>query len=119
MRLLAPINEIYLLRDQKCTEEYTTLERVVADMTKVTRTGNTKVFRKIQVGVVKISPIECIINSSSSLVKTGTLLPSQRRFKTPVAIPAHVTDMILWKFSADKGGGSWKFIVNPGNVDKP
>lgn len=27
--------------------------------------------------------------------------------------------MILWKFSADKGGGSWKFIVNPVNVDKP
>ena len=27
--------------------------------------------------------------------------------------------MILWKFSADKGGGSWKFILNPVNVDKP
>ena len=47
LRLLAPINEIYLLRDRKCTEDYTTLERVVVDMTKVTRTGNTEVFRKI------------------------------------------------------------------------
>ena len=47
------------------------------------------------------------------------LLDSKKRFRSLVNLPANVNDVILWKFSAYKGGGSWKFLVNPVNVEKP
>lgn len=65
VRHLAPIKEIYLLRDYKCKEDYTTISSALVDMTTVTRTDESKIPQKVQVGVITIQPIECIMNSSS------------------------------------------------------
>ena len=86
-------------------------------MTRVTKKGGTKISRKIRVGVVTVRPFESIINCSASLLEKGKLVPSSMRFK--LHIPPDTEDVFLVKFSADKGGGSCKFLVNPINVKCP
>ena len=66
-----------------------------------------------------IQPFECILNPVSSLLSKGTLLPLARRFCKPPNVPLGVRDVLLWNYSADKGGGSWKLLVNPVNVQSP
>lgn len=111
LRLCAPIKEIYLLRDRTYTEDYTTLSRAIVDITRVTWTGETKVSQKIQVGVISIRPPKCIMNSSSFLIKSGTLPRSKRRCESPVTIPDHVSDVTLWKLYVDKGGGCGNVVL--------
>ena len=88
-------------------------------MTRVIKNGKSQIVQKIKVGVVTIRLFELILNSAQSLLQNKTLLESKKGFRSPIKLPANARDMILWKFSANKGGGSWKFIVNPVNVEKP
>ena len=88
-------------------------------MTRVTKKGGSKISRKIRVGVVTVRPFESIINFLASLLEKGKLVPSSMRFKLPPNIPPDIEDVLLVKFSADKGGGSWNFLVNPINVKCP
>ena len=73
----------------------------------------------MKVSVITIRPKECILNSVASLIKHDALLPSANRFRCPGTTPSNIKDVILLKFSANKGGGSWKMIVNPMNVEHP
>ena len=119
LRLVAPIKTVRNLRLTRKKEDYTSMSRSVIDMSRVIKKGGTVIARQIKVGVVTIRPFECILNSTSSLLNSGGLLPSERRFRRQGNIPSNISDVIMWKFSADKGGGSWKLIVNPVNVEHP
>ena len=66
-----------------------------------------------------VRPFECVLNSTYTLLGQGKLLPSKRRFRSPFKLEDHIRDVILWKFGADKGGGLWKLIGNPVNVENP
>ena len=88
-------------------------------MTKVNKKGGSEIRQKIIVGVITVRPFECVVNSAHTLMQHGELLPLKRRFRFPGKLPDHVKDVILWKISADKGGGSWKMIMNPINVESP
>ena len=59
------------------------------------------------------------MNSACTLSSQEKLVPSKRRFRSPFKLENNIRDVILWKFGADKGGGSWKLIGNPVNVDNP
>ena len=95
------------------------MSRSVVDMTRETKKGGTTISRKIKVGVITIRPKECVLNSAGELLKNDTFVPSANRFQCPGVIPSNIKDVILFKFSGDKGGGSWKLIVNPVNVEHP
>ena len=84
-------------------------------MTRATKTKKRRshISTKIHVGVMTIRPVECNLNSVYSLLKRGKLIQSSRRFRYPFRRPDSIHNMILWKFGADQGGGSWKLIVNP------
>ena len=47
------------------------------------------------------------------------LLPSAQRIRKPPNVPPGVRDVLLWKFSADEGGGLWKLLVNRVNDQYP
>ena len=88
-------------------------------MTRVLGKRGADISQRIQVSVVKISPFERLMNQVDLLIHHGQLLPSNRRLRYLRNILDHVTGVILWKFSADKGGGSWKFLMNTINVEHP
>ena len=117
--LLAPIKSVRRLKDTQIKGNYKTLTRRVVDMTRVTKKGGTTIERKIHVGVVTVHPYEIMTNVLASLLEKGKLLPSSKRFKLPCNIPANTEDVVLWKIAADKGGGSFKLLINAINVECP
>lgn len=119
IRILAPILDVTRLRKAKAKDDYTTMRRSVVDMTRVTKKDGGHISRAIKVGVMTVRPFECVLNSTYTLLGQGKLLPSKRRFRSPFKLEDHIRDVILWKFGADKGGGSWKLIGNPVNVENP
>ena len=119
LQLLAPIKDVRGLRNIKKEEDYSSMSRCVVDMTREIKKGGTTLSRQIKVGVISIRPSECILNSVAALLKHDTLVPSANRFRCPGIKPSNIKDVLLFKFSADKGGGSWKLIVNPVNVEHP
>ena len=54
MRILSPVNAIYLLRGAKIKRDYTALLRTVVDMTRVTHNGKASIVRAIKVGVITV-----------------------------------------------------------------
>ena len=119
IRILAPILDITCLRKAKAKQDYTTIHRSVVTMSRVTKKDGGQISRAIQVGVITVRPFETIVNSAHTLLSEGKLLPSIARFHNPFQVPESVEDVILYKFGADKGGGSFKLIGNPVNVQHP
>ena len=119
IRILAPILDIRLLRKAKAKQDYTTIHRSVVTMSRVTKKDGGHISRAIQVGVINVRPFETIVNSAHTLLSKGKLFPSIARFHNPFQVPELVEDVVLYKFGADKGGGSWKLFGNPVNVQHP
>ena len=59
---------------------------------------------------------ESTLTIMASYLSNDLFVPSEKRFRKPSNIPANVKDVVLIKFDADKGGGLWKFSLNPVNV---
>ena len=119
LRLLAPIKDVRSQRAAERKNDYKSMKRTVVAMTRVTKKNGSHISRNIHVGVMTVSPFECILTSAGALLEHGRLLPSSKRFHYPFKKPDNIHDVILWKFSADKGGGSWKLIMNPVNIKHP
>merc|ERR1712086_137139 len=119
LRLLAPIKHIRALRKAKNQYEYTSMLMRVVDMSRVIKKGGNIITRNIKVGVITIHPYECILNSFASLLRSGALLPSEKRFMKMGQIPNNISDVVLYKIAGDKGGGSFKLTINPVNVQHP
>lgn len=119
LRILAPLKSIWQLRATNVDKAYTTMNQTVVDIGRVTKKNGSHISRKIQVGVVTIRPFECIYNSAGSLLRHGMMLPLATRFRRPRNVPPNVRNVLLWKFSADKGGWSWEMLINPVNVKRP
>ena len=69
--------------------------------------------------VITIRPKECVLNSAGELLKYDALLPSANRFRCPGIKPSNIKDVVLFKVAGDKGGGSFKLLINPVNVEHP
>ena len=108
LRLLAPIKGVSDLQAARKNANYTTISRSVVDMSQVIKKGGAIISRQIKVGVVTICPFECILTSASLLLGSGALLPSERKFRQQGNTLINVSNVLMWKFSRDKGGGSWK-----------
>ena len=117
IRVLAPIKEVRKLKQDMLRQDYTTLTRKVVDMTRVNKKSG--VTRRIKVGVMLLRPHESILNIMASYLSNDLFVPSEKRFRKPSNIPANVKDVVLIKYAADKGGGAWKFTLNPVNVESP
>lgn len=72
--------------------------------------------RKINDGVVVVCSFGCVLNTVFTLMSHDHLLPLSRRFRYSFQTSDHISSVILWKLSADKGGGSWRLWINPINV---
>ena len=119
LRVLAPINDVSRLRKRRKDQDYSSMSRSLVDMIRQTKKGGTTLSRKIKVGVITIRPKECVLNSAGELLKHDAMVPSADRFRCPGIKPSNIKDVILFKFSGDKGGGSFKLLVNPVNVEHP
>ena len=79
LRLLASIRNI---RDLHAARKRRTasacMSRRGVDMSQVIKNGGTDIVRQIKVGVVTIHPFECILNTTSSLLKNEGILPPER-----------------------------------------
>ena len=58
LRLVSPMKAIVLLRNQRVTNEYTTLRSTLVDMTRKARNGKREITRLIKVVVSTIRPAE-------------------------------------------------------------
>ena len=106
LKLLAPISNVRRLR---ATRKKGRLQHHVESCGQHDprdKKGGSIISRRIMVGVITIRPFECMLNVTHLLLKHDALVPSARRFRCPGIIPSNINDVILWKFSADKGGGS-------------
>jgi len=119
LRVLAPINDVSRLRKRRKDQDYSSMSRSLVDMIRQTKKGGTTLSRKIKVGVITIRPKECVLNSAGELLKHDAMVPSADRFRCPGIKPSNIKDVILFKFSGDKGGGSFKLLINPVNVKHP
>ena len=119
LRILAPIRDVRQLRIRMKDEDYSSMSRRVVDMTRQIKKGGATISRTIKVGVITIRPKECVLNCAGRLLKNDALVPSANRFQCPGSQPSNIKDVILVKFSGDKGGGSFKLIMNPVNVEHP
>ena len=119
LRILAPLQDVKRLRRRRKEEDYQSMSRSVVDMTRQLKKGGATISRQIKVGVITIRPKECILNSAGKLLKHDALVPSADQFRCPGIKPGNIKDVVLFKFAGDKGGGSFKLIVNPVNVERP
>ena len=62
---------------------------------------------------------ESIICSLQGLWENGTYLPSEACFRTHWTKDNGFWDVALFKESGDSGGGTFRMICNPINVEKP
>ena len=77
------------------------------------------IARKIKVGVIAIRPKECVLNSAGKLLRHDALVPLANRFSCPGIKPSNTKDVVLFKVAADKGGVSFKLLIEPVNVEHP
>ena len=92
LRLLAPIKDIRALRETMKQQNYTSRSTRVVDMSRVTKKGGGAIARNIKVAIATIRPFECILASLASLLRSGGLLPSEKRFKQPGRIPNSISN---------------------------
>ena len=83
----------------------------VVTTSQVTEKDDSHIFK-----VIDVCMFWCSINSAHTLLTKGKLVPSAWCFRPPFKVPKSSLDVILWKFGDDKGGGSWKLVVNPVNL---
>ena len=96
IRINFPVMTLYLLQDAKIKREYTTLLRIVVDMTRVTNNGKITIVQPIKGGVLTVWPFECILNKSHLLINHDMLLELKKRYWLPVNLPANTKSFILW-----------------------
>ena len=88
-------------------------------MTRCVKKGSSSISRRVRTLVTTIRPFECAVSSTNELLKNGKLLPSAKRFGSPVQLDENFEDIVVYKVSADAGGGSFKVIGNWLNVERP
>ena len=81
--------------------------------------GGPIISRKTKVGVITIRPKECVLNSVGELLRHNALVPSANRFCCLGIKPSNIKDVVLFKVSDNKGGSSFKLLINPVNVEHP
>ena len=103
VRVPAPIKEVRKLKQDMSKQDYTALTTKVVDMA-------------VKVRVMLLRPHESILTIMASYPCNDLFIPSKKCFLKPSHVPHNVKDAVLIKFAADKGGGVWKFSLNPINV---
>ena len=117
LRFLAPIKDARRLRKIKKEEDYSSMSRCVVEMNRETKKGGSTISRKIKVGVITIRPKECVLKSAGELLRRDALVPSANRFCCPGIKPSNIKDSVLIKVAGEKGGGVFKLLINPVNVE--
>ena len=64
-------------------------------------------------------PKECALNSTGELPRHDALVPSANQFCCPGIKPSNMKDVVLFKVTGNKCGGSFKLLINLVNVEHP